>query len=222
MLRFVFALIGLGGVLAFIGYQEYKVSEGTAKEPVPVSLVKLEYGVEPPNNHVEIGEHAAIYDALIYEYEERMSDPTGEDPGTTVNFVYYPIVSQSHPLAEKLEQMSKRDPESVSDDEYEALGKEKFKVLVRSGRYNKVGELPQGGVARLDKVSGMVVNQISSVGWEEQRLLKQAFPNLDFKDILILQEGRKPSSPTFSFGMMGGGGALALVGVGLMFVSRSF
>jgi hypothetical protein len=139
-----------------------------------------------------------------------------------VNFVYYPIVSQSHPLAEKLEALSKRDPESISDAEYEALGKEKFKVLVRSGRYNKVGELPKGGVARLDKVSGMVVNQISSVGWEEQKLLREAFPEIDFKNILILQEGRKPSNPAFSFGMMGGGGAMMIVGLGLMFVSKSF
>ncbi len=222
MLRVVLALIGLGGVLSFIGYQEYKVSEGTSKDPVPVSIVKLEYGIELPNNHIEIGEHAAIYDALIYEYEERFSDPTGDDPGTKVNFVYYPITSQSHPLAEKLEKWANRDPDSISDAEYEALGKEKFKVLVRSGRYNKVGELPKGGVARLDKISGMVVNEISSVGWEEQRLLKQAFPEINFKDVLILQEGRKPSSPAASFGMMGGGGALMLVGLGLMFVSKSF
>ncbi len=222
MLRVVIALIALGGVLSFIGYQEYKVSEGTSKDPVPVSIVKLEYGIDLPNNHIEVGEHAAIYDALIYEYEERFSDPTGDDPGTKVNFVYYPIVSQSHPLAEKLEAMSKRNPDSISDAEYEALGKEKFKVLVRSGRYKKVGELPKGGVQRLDKVKGMVVNQISSVGWEEQRLLRQAFPEINFKDILILQEGRKPAGPITSFGMMGGGGALMLVGVGLMFVSKSF
>jgi hypothetical protein len=222
MLRVVLALIGLGGVLSFIGYQEYKVSEGTSKDPVPVSVVKLEYGIDLPNNHIEIGEHAAIYDALIYEYEQTFSDPTGDDPNTKVNFVYYPIVSQSHPLAEKLEQWAKRDPESITDEEFESLAKEKFKVLVRSGRYNKVSELPQGGVQRLDKVTGMVVNEISSVGWEEQRLIKEAFPNTDFKDILILQEGRKPSSPVMSFGMMGGGGALMLVGIGLMFVSRSF
>ena len=222
MLRVVLALIGLGGVLAFIGYQEYKVSEGTSKDPVPVSIVKLEFGVDLPNNHIEVGEHAAIYDALIYEYEQSFSDPTGDDPKTKVNFVYYPIVSQSHPLAEKLESLSKRDPDSIRDEEYEALGKEKFKVLVRTGRYDKVGDLPQGGVARLDKVSGMVVNEISSVGWEEQNLLRQAFPDIDFKNILILQEGRKPSSPAASFGMMGGGGALMLVGLGLMFVSKSF
>lgn len=222
MLRVVFALIGLGGVLSFIGYQEYKVSEGTSKEPVPVSLVKLEFGVEPLNNHIEIGEHSAIYDALIYEYEERFSDPTGDDPGTKVNFVYYPIVSRSHPLAQKLEALSKRDPDSITDAEYDAIGKEQFKVIVRTGRYNKVGDLPPAGVAPQEKIKGMVVNQISSIGWEEQRLLKQSFPNLDFKNLLILQENRKPSSPTASFGMMGGGGALVLVGLGLMFVSKSF
>lgn len=222
MLRVVFALIGLGGVLSFIGYQEFKVSEGTSKEPVPVSLVKLEFGVEPPNNHIEIGEHAAIYDALIYEYEERLSDPTGDDPGTKVNFVYYPIVSQSHPLAEKLEALAKRDQDSITDAEYEAVGKEQFKVIVRSSRFKNVGELPPMGVAHQEKVKGLVVNEISSLGWEEQQLIKQSFPNLDFKNLLILQENRKPASPVTSFGMMGGGGALVLVGLGLMFVSKSF
>ena len=222
MLRVVFGLIALGGVLAFIGYQEYTVSQGTSKDPVPVTLAKLEYGVEPPNNHVEIGEHLALFDALIYEYEERFSDPEGDDAGTKVNVVYYPIVSGSHPLAKKLGDLAARDFESVSDEELDAIAKEKFKVIVRTGRYNKVGDLPPGGVVQQPSVKGMIVNKISSLGWEEQGLIRQSFPNLDFKDLLILQENRKPSGPATSYGMMGGGGALVLVGLGLMFVSKSF
>jgi hypothetical protein len=221
MLRAVFVLIGLGGVLAFLGYQEYKVSQGTSKDPVPVGLAKLEYGVDAPNNHVEIGEHMAIYDALIYEYEERFSDPEGDDPNTKVNVVYYPIVSGSHPLAKKIEDLARRNPESITDEDIASITNEKFKVIVRTGRINKVGQLPKG-VVKEDKVKGLIVNQISSLGWEEQKLIKQSFPNLDFKNLIILQENRKPSGPATSFGMMGGGGAMILVGLGLCFVSKSF
>jgi len=187
-----------------------------------VAMAKLEFGVDPPNNHVEIGEHLALYDALIYEYEERFSDPTGDDPGTKVNVTYYPIVSGSHPLAKKLEDLAKRHPDSITDADLESLAKEKFKVIVRTGRFNKVGELPKGGVVHEEKVKGLIVNQISSLGWEERNLIKESFPNLDFKDVIILQENRKPSGPATSFGMMGGGGVMILVGLGLCFVSRSF
>ena len=221
MLRVVFLLIGVGGVLSFLGYQEYKVSQGASKDPVPMGLSKLEFGVDPPNNHVEIGEHMAIYDALIYEYEERFSDPEGDDPGTKVNVVYYPIVSGSHPLVKKIEDLLKRNPESITDEEIASITNEKFKVIVRTGRFDKVGQLPKG-VVKEDKVKGLIVNQISSLGWEEQKLIKQSFPKLDFKDVIILQENRKPSGPATSYGMIGGGGVMILVGLGLCFVSREF
>jgi hypothetical protein len=92
---------------------------------------------------------------------------------------------------------------------------------VRTGRFDKVSQLPKG-VVKEAKVKGMIVNQISSLGWEEQKLIKESFPKLDFKDVLILQENRKPSGPATSFGMMGGGGVMILVGLGLCFVSREF
>ena len=107
----------------------------------------------------------------------------------------------------------------------------KAAALPQAGQADSLGDIaleakgyivPVQQIQVSPKVSGMVVNSISSVGWEEQNLLRGAFPDIDFKDILILQEGRKPTSPTFSFGMMGGGGALMLVGLGLMFVSKSF
>lgn len=222
MLRLVFGLIGLGGVLAFIGYQEYKVSEGTSKAPVAVSLAKLEHGIDPPNNHIEIGEHVAVWDALIYEYEQTASDPTGDKPETKVNFVYYPVVSGSHTLAQKIEELNKRDPDSITQDEIDELSKEKFKVLVRTSRFKTVGAVPEGGIEKQEKVKGLVVNQISSLGWEERRLLKDSFPELDVKEVLILQEGREPASATKSFGLMGGGGVLILVGLGLIFFCESF
>jgi hypothetical protein len=184
MLRIVLALIGLGGVLSFLGYQEYKVSEGTSKDPVPVSIVKLEYGVDLPNNHIEVGEHAAIYDALIYEYEQHFSDPTGDDPDTKVNVVYYPIVSQSHPLAEKLEKWA-GDPDSISDAEYE-LGKEKFKVRPHK-RVQEGGRPAQGGVAGQGQRPGGEPDQLGRLG--RTAALRNAFPDIDFKNILILQEG---------------------------------
>lgn len=221
MLRVVLGLIGLGGVLAFLGYQEYKVSEGTSQEPVPVSLAKLEHGIDPANNHIEIGEHMAVWDALIYEYEQTFKDPTGDLPQTKVNFVYYPIVSGSHSLAQKIDELNKRNPESITQEEIDELTSEKFKVLVRTSRFKTVGQVPQGGLEKHDKVKGLVVNEISSLGREERRLLKDSFPTLDVKDVLILQEGREPAGPVKSFGLMGGGGVLILVGLGLMFFSSS-
>ena len=53
-----------------------------------------------------------------------------------------------------------------------------------------------------------MINAITSLGSEEEKLIKQGFPQLDVKNLLIIEEDRQPASPLKSFGMMGGGVAL--------------
>ena len=220
MIRAVFGIIALGGVLCFIGYQEYKVSEGTSEEPVPVTLVKLETGVDPPNNHIQIGDHAAVYDELVYCYEAASYSAEPSDD-TRVSYCYYPIVSMSNPYMKSVVELHSRDPESITQEEYDSIKLEEFKVIVKSNKFDHVKDLPYG-VSRGESIKGMVINQISSLGREEKRLLQESFPDLELDSLIILHENDKPTPESVSYSMMGGGGLLMLIGCGMVvFAIRS-
>ncbi len=227
MVRAIFGFMALGGFLCFMGYEEYQVSKGTTAEPEPISLVKLEHGVDQTNNHVEIGDHVAIYDGLVYSYTESKYGNGEPDADTRIDYIYYPVVSMAHPFMKSLlalqlgdasaedaaqEEDGRRRPRQ-EEDEDGYLTLDNFRVLVRSSRFNTYGELPEG-FSRENGLQGMIVNQISSLDSEERSLLRESFPNLDFDQLIILQEGRRPNS-TSPLGLIGGGSALFLLGATL-------
>lgn len=214
--RVQLVLIVLGGVLVFVGYQDYRVSSGTTAEPASVDLAALEQGQAADNNHMQIGEHFALYPAAVYEYES-----SGEpDPNTKVKKCYYPIISLKHPFVAALAKLAEEHgglekiPDNVPPPDIRD-----FAVLVKTRRFKTVGAIPDG----LDgetSVQGLVINRISSLGSEEEKLIKENFPTANLDKVLILEDGRKPASMVKWLGFMLGGLALAAVGVGLFVVGR--
>jgi len=101
------------------------------------------------------------------------------------------------------------------DEDVEDSSLDNFRVIVKTSRFDTMRDIPEESLAQEDRVSGLVVNQISSLGRQERDLLRESFPELDFDKLIILAEGREPSSPSQSFGMMSGGGVLLLFGLGL-------
>jgi hypothetical protein len=217
MLRLVLALMVAGGVMCFIGYQEYSVGEGTSQEPTDVALADLEQGTSAPNNHLRVGEHLAIYEELIYCYTDDLVLSQEPTDTTRVDYAYYPIVSLVHPFVQGVFELDRLTPEEA-EAKAQDLWLDDFKVLVRTNRFSTVGELPET-YGRERAVEGLIVNRISSLGWEERSLLAESFPDLDLDSILILQEGRKPASEVFSFGMIAAGVALFLGGAGMGVIS---
>lgn len=204
MVRIKLAMVALGGFIAFMGFQEFHVSQGATVEPAKVSLADLEAGKVPDNSHLEIGSHIALYGASIYEYEQSKYE-TGE-PGSNakVNHCYYPIFSTEHPL------FAVEEPTAGDDD---------FAVLVKTKAFKTVGSIPDGGPT-VASVQGLVINRISSLDSEEKDLVKQSFPRANLDKVLILEQGRTPASFAKSGGMLGGGVLLSLVGIGMFFVGR--
>ena len=49
---------------------------------------------------------------------------------------------------------------------------------------------------------------------DELQLLQRSFPSLDILKIIILEEGRRPSSSAFALSLLLAGGALSLLGAG--------
>jgi hypothetical protein len=218
MFRIKIILIVIGGVLAFFGFQEFRLSSGASGEPVSADLAAAEAGTEPSSPHVVFGPHSAIYGASIYEY--RQSKYSREEPGpsTKVSHAYYPVISTEHPfnvawdaLAEKYGSFDEV-PETETFPDLTT-----FAVLVKTKRFDTVGSIPDG-ISDEPSIQGLLINRVSGLDKEEEKLIKQSFPQVDVDSLLILEEGRKPSGYLKSFGMIFGGAVLALLGVGWFFV----
>lgn len=205
MFRIKLIVAVLGGIIVFWGVQEFRVSQGTSAEPVAADLAALESGREPPNAHLQLGPHLALYPALVYEVTQ--SKYATGDPGPTakVNHCYYPIISLNHPVVRS------EDPNAQLD---------KFAVLVRSKRFNTIADIPEESRQEAS-ISGLVVNRIQSLDKEERKLILESFPSLDLDKVLLLEDGRRPASLAKSGGMIGGGLLLGLIGVAWMFLGTA-
>jgi hypothetical protein len=209
-------LVAGGCVLGWMGIQEYRVSSGASAEPQLVELAKLESGSAPQDNHLKLEKHVAVYPAVIYSYSQSKYDKSAPKPTTSVSFAYYPVISTEHPFVGELAvylARQKAAPKNQPPTGPVPMIK-KFKVLVKTKRFKTVGDLPQ--MLKVEEsLQGLVINKIKTLDKKEAELIKQSFPTLDLDDILIVEEGRKPSSGLKSWSMIIGGGVLVLAGVGL-------
>jgi hypothetical protein len=210
MFRLKIALLFGGIMLAYFGVQEARVSSGTTMDPAKVELAELENGTTPTNGHVLFGGHVADYAGCVYEYEE----------GTNkVTHTYYPIISDDHPFFEQLGQLYQKYPNIDDAPEAEFPQIDNFRVLVKTKRFKTQSAIPDG-LGDEEKLQGLVINLVESISGEEKKMLQGSFPALNFDNVLIVQEGRKPSSQMVSMGMIGGGGLLSLLGIGSFFMGR--
>lgn len=205
MLRIKLAAVIGGLVLAFFGLQEFRVSHGSSREATAVNLADIERGTPPSNNHVQIGEHFAIYGGSVYQYSQSKYDHSAPGNSTKVTYCYYPIISAEHPFIKAV--TSGEDDPDFSN----------ISVLVKSKRFKTIGAIPDG-IVEETSLQGLVVNRIESLDREERNLLRENFPQVDFEKVLIVEDGRKPASLFKSAGLVGGGGLLSLFGVALFFL----
>ena len=179
MFRIKLVLIVIGGVVAFMGFEEFKVSSGASAEPVDVELATLEQGGELPNVHARITGHIAVYGGSVYEYEQGQNAGGAPGVGAKVNHCYYPILSIEHPFIQAV----------ASDNENADF--DNFAVIVKTDRFKTVGAIPDG-IDAVDSIQGLVVNRITSLDSEEKDLVRQSFPGVNLDKLLILEDGRAP------------------------------
>jgi hypothetical protein len=156
---------------------------------------------------------------VIYEWEgpKELKEPT---PTTKVNFAYYPIISESHPYLQRVGEALERYGSWDDIPESERPVFDDFSVLVRSERYKVVRAVPGPDWDQADAVQGLIVNGVRSLGVEERNLLGSSFPTLNLDRVLILEEGRTPSSMTSCLGLLGSGAALLLAALYFVLVKR--
>lgn len=199
------ALIVVGGVFVWLGYNEYRLSDGATGTAQPIELAEIEAGRIPENAHLEVGPHWRMYQELLFRYQQKWGsdEVTAETP---IEYSYYPILSTSHPFFAELEK-SRQAYGGVEQIAEEALPTvETFSMLVKTKQFKTVGDLPDSW-AEGEPIQGLVVNRIYKLKKDEAELLTQSFPGIDLANILVLEEGRSPTSSAQVWGFMGGGAA---------------
>lgn len=179
------------------GWSERQVSSTATVEPLAVELEQLENGPAPDNNHLKIGSHIACYFATVYKATARGKGPKRPNENTQVSYCFYPIVSTTHPYSQHLRQLEQKygSADKVPENVMPRLSE--LKVLVKTSRFRTVGDIPDAWRTE-SAVQGLVINRISTLSSEEQKLIQQDFGTIDFSKVLILSEGRRPSSLLFS------------------------
>lgn len=202
---YVLPLIGAG--IIYSGYEEYRVGSPSTQEPLSVELKQLEAGLRPTNNHLRIGKHICLYPSTILVVKAKNKDLRNP----TVEQFYFPIISDFRPADLQGQPLT-----SVEDDDARSLNPTTVAVLVKSHRFSRLGDVPDVPVAA-DHVQGVIVNVVHSPVMGEREKIKSLFPDVDFDRLLILEEGRRPSSATKSLlTIAAGGGLIALLVAGIV------
>ena len=214
MVRGGVVLLILGVVLGYYATQELRVSSGSQGEPLTVDLAKLEACETPESNYVRVGEHLPSYNGAVYRTTKQSGNQVA--PTTPISYCYYPIISTSHPFTQAMRRLQTGE---VQNGVPEIPELSNFRVLVRSHRFDAVGEIPDT-FTTCASVDGLIINRISPLAADEANLIKKSFPKLNLDEVLILEEDRKPTSMWAGIAMMVGAFALAGGGIGLIVLAK--
>lgn len=220
MWRLCLGLAIFGGIIVYWGVQEFRVSSGTSATAVAAELADLEQGGKLPNKHIKLGEHIALYGEIVYEYSQSKYSSAAPTNTTKVNTSYYPVISTSNDFVVKIDELFEKHEGNIPA-ETPIPTVNNFAVLVKTNRFKKVGDIPPHYMQSESDLKGLVINDIKSLSKEEAKYIKQGFPRLDVNKVFILEDGRQPASYFKSFGMMGGGVLMCLVGLGFLVYSVS-
>jgi hypothetical protein len=188
---------------------------------VSVALADLEKDKPVSSYHVQLDPHTACYYVIVYSYLRDKRDRSEPGPMTQISYCFYPIISSSHPFSLKLKELETR---YGSLDKVPANAQlpriEKFAVLIKTRRFVTVGDLPSVPIQAEGSIPGLVLNELAPLNSEEEALIRKRFPNIDFNNVLIVEEGREPASPGRYFGLMGGGIVVFLLSIVVASVTR--
>lgn len=219
MIRFSLLLLFLGiGAIAH-GYEEFQLTRASTAEPVKVELAEIEAGKAPTSSHVTLGTHWSVYPRSIYTYMRDKGDTSQPVSGTSINHVFYPVISESHPYFKALHELEQQFG-GIDKIPAEKLPKlDTFSMLIRTDRYSMVYGIPTNW-AKETGPTGLIINDVSPLSDLEIGLLRRSFPKFNAYTVLVLQDGRHPSPYTYIAGMFVIGPVLMFLALAV-FVRRS-
>lgn len=209
--------IVLGAFLAFWGFNEKKLNENITKDPQSVTMAELEKGDYSGSNHVKITDFAYLHYQLVYQAKVDKGDQ--EVKGSSkVTYAYIPIVSKEHKFMGELNEFISQIQEGNEDvTEPKLTG---YSVLVKTKKYQTYADLPSDFEVSKDPAQGIFINKVTNLDKEEKDLLLEGCPGIDLDKVLILEEGRTPTSATNAYAALIGGVLISLLSI-LWFFKKS-
>jgi len=189
---FTKALIGLAGVGGVAwGVQELRLAGAASETPTRMTCKELGEKGAAGNAHVVLTDFLLTGD-VVYEHKRKSSDT---EKWTKV---WVPAVPLDSPYALALRDAGANNPPPPPPRPVHV-------IAVFTDAKNERDLAALGAKTELD---GMVVNVISSLGGEEEKLLKGTYG--DVSKAQIFEVGRKPAKSLYAFAGIGVGAAVAL------------
>ena len=201
------------------GWRQYQIGKGASSAPTHTELTDLERSPVIRNNYIHLGRHVRLYCETVFEYESKLlsSAPTAD---TRILLAFYPAISDKHPQAAMWKSLFAKYRTIDKIPQAEQPKGSSFSLLVKTFRFNRVGDIP-AGIQDSQEMTGLIVNSAESLNSEHKKLIRESFPSIDFSRLLILEEGATPMKPESAVALMVGGGLVGLLGLVLfMFASQ--
>jgi hypothetical protein len=196
----VMVILACIGVAFIVMGNTENVLSGKAKEQArTVTLSDLIATGPGDNAHVIVTD---LTPASNFVYTARIK--AGESAaGKPWNAVYVPLLPLTPDLRGRVER---------GENVWPQMNASSIRVLMMSKKAKTQADLQR--LFSAGHIQGTIINSISKLEPEAEKVLRQNYPTTDFTKVLILEEGRKPASKAW-------GVFLVLVGVGSLFVAAS-
>ncbi len=202
MIRIKLAMLIGGCVLAYFGFQEWRLASAAKATPQTITCAELETKGPGDNAHVSLTKVFVCQQSFVFEAKKNNESHW--------NKIWVPAVPLDGEYMKTVKSMLEQDPKLEN-----LPPPQNIRVLVKSAKIANHGELEGLALQGLQTggaIDGLVINKIESLGSEEKKILEQSYPGIDFTKCYIIDHDRKPAEAGKLAGMIGGGGLLALIG----------
>ncbi len=192
MLKYGIYMVLGGGVLAVMALNEAKQSSAGQDEPQEITCAELVDEGYGNNAHVRMTEfHLCEHE---YVYEEKIQWTKAWVPAV-------PLGSSIHRTL-----AGQTDGGSAAP----TLRGEQIKLIVLLPEARSERDVEEA--AKREAIQGLMIRPLQMFDREQERLLEESYPGLNFEDCMLLVEGRRPASRTKTVTLTGIGLGLVVVG----------
>ncbi len=205
MERLKIAMIVIGGVIGFLGFQEWQLRTVAKDQAQSITASQLAARGPGNNAHIILTDFFPSPGACVYE-SKRQGGPWTK--------VWVPIVAMDssyvQELLRKFPNGNVNGPVPTPTD---------VRIILKTTKAKDEHELASL-FEREGQLHGMVINKIESLGSDEKRLLSESYPGIDISRCYIVDHDRSPAGTGKVLGLLGGGGFLVLGGVAWLVAGR--
>ena len=200
--RFWFWGCILGVGLGYFAFKEFRLSQVAGQTPQAITCSALAANGPGDNAHVTMNDFHMLTGSYVYQ---------GKENSAKWERVWVPAVGFDHPWVATAEAAWAQAEADGADAPPDIPDPKTFTVIVRAE--DVAGETGVGRMAAEDALTGLVVNEVESLGRKERKLLEESYPGVDFDKCWILDVGREPKGGMTA--ILIGACALALFAFGL-------